>query len=298
MAEVGDLIDGKYRLTGCLGEGGMGKVFEAVHEDIGKRVALKFLLAEYITDQKAVSRLQREARTAAAAGHHGIVDIHDIGVAEDGSPYLVMELLHGQSLGDLLERSGALDISTSAYVVCHVLSALSAAHGAGIVHRDLKPDNIFLIETGAAVFDVKLLDFGISRITGESVTLDQSMRLTRTGTIVGTPLYMSPEQAKGRRDLDHRIDVYATGVILYECVTGALPFEADNYNALIAKVITEDPPDPTLMRPDLPSALEKIILRALSKERDKRYQTAVDMFEELAPSWTRDPSSRCLSLRD
>lgn len=283
MAEVGDLIDGKYRLTGCLGEGGMGKVFEAVHEGIGKRVALKFLLSEHITDKSTVTRFQREAQTAAAAGHHGIVDIHDIGVAEDGSPYLVMELLKGQSLGDLMLQAGALDVSTAAYVTCHVLSALSAAHGAGIVHRDLKPDNIFLIETGAAVFDVKLLDFGISRITSQSASLDQSMRLTRTGTIVGTPLYMSPEQAKGRSDLDHRIDVYATGVILYECLTGKLPFEADNYNALIAMILTEDPPDPTLVRPDLPRAMEKVILRALTKDRDERYETAAAMFQALVP---------------
>jgi serine/threonine protein kinase len=165
LPDVGDRIGGKYRLTRLLGRGGMGLVFEAVHEQIGKAVAVKALLLPEGEDRaELVARFQQEAQAASAAGHRGIVDIHDVGVGEDGTPYLVMELLRGESLAELLSREAPLDVPRTAFVACQVLSALSAAHQAGVVHRDLKPENIYLAQSGAPLPEVKLLDFGISRV--------------------------------------------------------------------------------------------------------------------------------------
>ncbi len=281
MPKEGNIVAGKYLLEKSLGTGGMGEVFQAVHQDIGKRVALKFLQAKHSEMPKTVARFQREAKMASAAGHRGIVDIFDIGVDDEGLPYFVMELLEGQALQDLLYPCRQLDISTAAYIGCQVLSALSAAHGAGIVHRDLKPANIFLVDTGALLPEVKLLDFGICRLVGSGMP-EEDQSMTQTGTVLGTPTYMSPEQAMGDKDnIDHRTDVYAMGVILFECVTGNLPFTAPNYNSLIVTIITSNPANPKDLRPDLPDELERIILRSLEKDQGDRYQSSSEMFQDL-----------------
>jgi serine/threonine-protein kinase len=283
MPKEGDIIAGKYLLEKSLGEGGMGEVFQAVHQDIGKRVALKFLQARHCAMPATVTRFQREARIAAAAGHRGIVDIFDVGATDDGLPFMVMELLEGQSLHDLLFAGRQLDIETAAFIGCQVLSALAAAHGAGIVHRDLKPANIFLIDTGAALPDIKLLDFGISRLVGSTLPgEDQSM--TQTGAVLGTPTYMSPEQAMGEKErIDQRTDLYAMGVILYEMTTGTLPFVAANYNSLIVTIMTADPALPSTHRPDIPRALEAIIVKALARDPEDRFKSASEMFQALLP---------------
>lgn len=281
LPAVGEIVGDKYQLTQQVGAGGMGAVYEAVHIEIGSKSAVKFLHPRYSESLEAVERFQREARAAAAIGHDAIIGVHDIGRTLLGLPYLVMELLPGESLGDCLYRTGTLATNVSAYVVCQVLSGLAAAHDVGIVHRDLKPDNIFLVETGAMVPGVKILDFGISKILGSGSTAPELSGLTKTGAVLGTPEYMSPEQARGEDDIDHRADLFAIGVILYECLTGVVPFTGNNYNAVMVRIIQDDPVPPSVLVPDLDRTLESVILRSLSKEPKDRYQNAADMFSEL-----------------
>jgi serine/threonine-protein kinase len=279
---VGDRIGGKYRLTRLLGRGGMGLVFEAVDERIGKAVAVKTLLLPEGEDRdELVARFQQEAQAASAAGHRGIVDIYDVGV-EGTTPFLVMELLRGESLAELLAREGPLDVPRTAFITCQVLSALSAAHQAGVVHRDLKPENVYLAQSGAPLPEVKLLDFGISRVIPAGAA-GRVTRMTKTGLVMGTPSFMSPEQAAGAKDIDHRTDLYSMAVILFQCVTGGLPHSADNYNALMVAIISEPPVSPLALRPDLPDALEAIIVRGLEKRREGRYASAAEMFYDLRP---------------
>lgn len=281
MPEPGDILDEKYRLLQQLGHGGMGAVYEATHEQIGKSVAVKVLLAKGEASPELIARFHQEAQAASAAGHRGIIDIYDVGLCPDGSPYLVMELLQGQSLAELLKSSNKLEASQTAFIVCQVLSALSAAHDAGIVHRDLKPENIYLAETGAPLPEVKLLDFGISRIV---VPGDEAhTRMTRTGAVMGTPLYMSPEQAAGKKDIDFRTDLYSIAVILFQCLTGNLPHHGDNYNALMASIISDPPSLPLSFLPDLSPDLNALILKNLEKRPTNRSQSASEMFFELKP---------------
>ena len=235
-------------------------------------------------------KLVRQPEAATAIGHDGIIDIYDLGTAPDGAPYIIMELLKGQSLTDALKEDDATGISApqdvqfSVFVTCSVLSALSAVHEAGIVHRDLKPDNVFLVETGSNRPKVKLLDFGIARVSEESADRKQNT-LTRTGTVLGTPYFMSPEQALGLKDkVDRRSDIWAVGVILYKCLTGRYPFEGENYNQVMAQIISDrDPAEPGVLNPGVPEALEKVVMRAIRKDLDTRYPTAAAMLDDLRP---------------
>jgi serine/threonine-protein kinase len=258
----------------------MGEVFEARHEMIGKRLAVKLLRPEFVQRTDVVTRFTREAEAAAAIGHPSIIDIHDLGTADDGSVFLVMEYLEGLSLGEMLERTRPLDPAFTAYVVCQLLSALDAAHAKEIVHRDLKPDNVFLVDKGQALPEIKLLDFGISKIVDHT---SPDFRLTQTGAVMGTPYYMAPEQARGSSDIDRRADIYAVGVILYECLTGRRPFEEENYLALVNAVVNNFPPPPRTLRPELAPELEQVIQTALAKEPEYRYQQAAQMLEALLP---------------
>ncbi len=280
MAQAGDVLADKYRLVRLIGEGGMGSVFEANHERIGKRVAVKLVRSEHAENQEIVGRFSREAQAAASIGHPGIIDVYDIGTAADGSLFLVMEYLEGQSLGAALDVSGALDPGFTAYIGCQILSALDSAHRKGIVHRDLKPDNVYLVDTWHTQPAVKILDFGISKfVTGEG----EDNRMTRSGVVMGTPYYMSPEQARGRKDVDQRADLWATGVILYECLTGQRPFAGGNLLALVYEVLNTEPPPPTSIRPGLSPAFESVVLRALVRDRDARYSSAAEMLADLIP---------------
>lgn len=278
MAEIGDRLAEKYRLTKLMGEGGMGVVYEAEHEELGKRVAIKFLHSELARDEAGASRFKREARAAAATGHRSIVDIYDIGTADDGSIFLVMELLRGESMGQLLSRKGTLDVSTAAYILAEVLSALHDAHEAGIVHRDIKPDNIFLVRTGKALPDIKLLDFGASQMVDPA---HPEERLTKSGIMLGTPYYMAPEQASGDKGIDRTADVYAVGVVLYEALTGVVPFKADNVLALIRRILDAPLVGPRDINPDIPEALEAVIIKAMARNCDDRYATASEMLSAL-----------------
>jgi serine/threonine-protein kinase len=273
----GQVLDGKYQLTTMLGKGGMGTVYRGKHVVIGKQVAVKFLHAEFAGSEEVVKRFYREAQAAAAIGHEGIIDVMDVGIAPSGEPFLVMEFLEGESLSDLLVRAGPLDVSATAGIMEPALKALHAAHAKGIVHRDLKPENIFLAQREGGSPRVKLIDFGISKITegpgGE--------KLTQTGSVMGTPAYMSPEQAKGSTELDHRADIYSMGVILYEMLTGKLPFEGENFTEIIISILTKEPIPPQQAFSDFPPEAESLLLRALVKEPEGRYDSALEFAEAL-----------------
>jgi serine/threonine-protein kinase len=274
-ALIGSTLAERYRLTRKIGEGGMGTVYEATHVVIAKPVAVKVLREKYVDRPEVAQRLVQEARLASSIRHEHIVDITDSGRTEDGRTFVVMELLDGQSLAELLRHEGPLPEPRAISLVRQVASALGAAHERRIVHRDVKPENIFLVEREGRDF-VKVVDFGISKSmrAGEEPAAE-SLRLTHTGMVLGTPLYMSPEQARGDEDLDHRIDIYALGVILYECLTGEVPFRGTNYNGIIAQVANQEATPPRKLRPELriSEAAERVVTKAMAKSRDERYPT-------------------------
>ncbi|MEZ4251295.1 MAG: serine/threonine-protein kinase [Polyangiales bacterium] len=281
----GMVLDGKYRLDDLIGRGGMGVVYRGEHTGLRRKVAIKVLLRGHEAGSESKRRFEREARTAGNIGHPNIVQVFDLGSLPDGSPYLVMELLEGTSLADKLKIEGALPIAHACDVTVQVLSALDAAHEKGIVHRDLKPDNVFLTTDG----QVKLLDFGVSKNV-----LDETLSLTRTGIVVGTPYYLAPEQARGERNIDHRVDLWAVGVLLYESLTGMLPFSADNYNALIAKILTQRPAPVGKVRPTISPLLEAVVMKALAFEPDGRFRDAREMRASLLAA--KDVPSREVKL--
>ncbi len=280
---VGAALAGRYLIVRRIGEGGMGAVYEAKHTVIGKRVAVKVLLEKFHSNRDLVARLLQEARLASSIGHENIVDVTDFGTTDDGRSFVVMEFLDGEPLAQLVMREAPLPVERSLRIARQVASALGAAHAKGIYHRDVKPENVYLVKRGDADF-VKVVDFGISKAVkqgGEDPA--ESYRLTHTGLLLGTPLYMSPEQARGEDDLDHRVDVWALGVMLYECLTGEVPFHANNYLGIISQVLTRDAPPPSRLRPELgiPPAVESVVMRAMEKDRQKRYQTMIDLEQDL-----------------
>ncbi len=279
---VGQVLADRYEVTAQIGAGGMGAVYEARHTIIGKRVAIKVLLEKYAEKDQVIARLEQEARLASSIGHANIVDITDFGTTADGRRFVVMEYLEGLSLGELLKREGALPTSRIVRICRQIASALGAAHEKGVVHRDVKPENVFLIQRDGQDF-VKVVDFGISKAVRQDEAGDESPRLTQTGMVLGTPLYMSPEQARGDEDLDHRIDVYALGVIMYELATGEVPFRGTNYLNIISQVLSAEPPPPSEVRPDLniSEPFEAIVLKALEKDRAVRYQSMAELAEDL-----------------
>lgn len=273
----GLVLDDKYRIDELLGKGGMGVVYRGEHQRLGKAVAIKVLLRGHEAGSVAQRRFEREARATGSLGHPNICETFDIGNLPDGSPYLVMELLKGRTLADRLGLEGPLPIDEACNVLGDVLSALGAAHEGSIVHRDLKPDNVFLTEKGA-----KLLDFGVSKKIDEN-----TMRVTRTGAVVGTPSYLAPEQARGDAGVDPRADLWAAGVLLYETLTGMLPFTASNYNALLVKILTRKPTPPSHIRPAISPELEAVILKAMAFKPEDRYPDAATMREALMDARSR-----------
>ncbi|MBI5499850.1 MAG: serine/threonine protein kinase [Deltaproteobacteria bacterium] len=275
MLEPGDSLEGKYRIIGLLGEGGMGAVFEAENTLVKRRVAVKLLKPEYSQNVEAVKRFTREAQAAGQIGHENICEVTDIGYTASGPPYLVMQLLRGKPLTEAMASVSPFPIPRAIDILSQVLEALEAAHAAGIVHRDMKPDNIFLTRVAGRPDFVKLLDFGISKV--RNVSNDAEMAITRTGTVLGTPLYMSPEQARGDTDVDGRADVWAVGVILYEMICGRNPFAGENYNRTMYNVLSAPVPSVRRCRDTISAELEDAVKRAMARDAGLRFQTAAEM---------------------
>ncbi len=271
---IGRTVSERYLVRGVLGEGGMGTVYEAEHIGLGRQVAIKVLNPSQAKKRVAVKRFQQEARAAGAIGHPNICEVYDLGLLDDGSPYLVMEKLVGSTLADRISREGGLPFDEILDVMTQVLSGLIAAHDKGIVHRDIKPENIFLARRVGCPPIVKILDFGVSKMMPQFQGGDDQLDLTRTGMVMGTPYYMSPEQARGERNLDGRVDVYACGVMMYESIVGKRPFLAPNYNALLLSIINTVPKSLREVRPATPQAMEAVVGRMMAKARDDRYATA------------------------
>jgi len=279
--KVGQLVQGRYRIVRKLGEGGMGYVYEGKHELIGRRVAIKTLHGHFAQNPELIERFHREANSATSIGNEHIIEVTDFGFFDDGAPFIVMEFLDGVELGALLDREGTLPVSRVVHIMSQVCDALSAAHGRGIVHRDMKPENIYLIKRGNDADFAKVLDFGISKVRSGSEDLKAG--LTKTGMALGTPYFMPPEQAQGVRDIDQRADVYALGVILYRALSGQLPFDAETYPALMVKIMTETPTPIRALRSDVPEALERVVFKAMAKDRQARYQGVEDLALALQP---------------
>ncbi len=279
-------------MTGLIGTGGTGAVYEAEHLAIGRLVAVKVLQDRHAKDRAAVERLKHEARVAGTLGHPNICAIYDMGRLDDGNPYIVMERLHGETLAQRIKRKGALPVPDVIDVMLQVLSALVAAHRKGIVHRDLKPDNIFLSHREGMRPVPKLLDFGISK----SESIDDSISdIKGLNTPLGTPYYLAPEQARGERQLDLRVDVWAAGVVLYEMLTGKRPFVARNYNALLVQILTMPHPPLRELMPGLHPSFDAIVGRALAKVRDQRFATA-EVFLEALRVFKRDEQPPSIRL--
>ncbi len=251
----------------------MGTVFEAENLAIGRSVAVKVLHPNQAKKKVAVKRFHQEARAAGAIGHPNICEVYDLGTLEDGSPYLVMERLVGETLADRIATEGGLAFAEVIDILLQVLAALVAAHAKGIVHRDIKPENVFLSRRPGLPPVAKLLDFGVSKMMAHFEG-GEDLDLTRTGMVMGTPFYMSPEQARGDRNLDARVDLWACGVIMYEALTGRRPFVASNYNALLLQILTISPRPVRDLRPSLPAGFDEIIERAMSRSPDGRYANA------------------------
>lgn len=270
----GALLGRKYRVERLLGAGGMGAVYLAENTDIGRKVAIKVLHPSFARDAKVLQRFRMEARAAGAIGHPGIVDVLDLGTTENGAEFIVMERLDGETLGARIKGNGHLRAEELVPIVCEVLEALAAAHDKGVIHRDLKPENIFLCARPVA--RAKILDFGISKFAGT-----ENVSLTRTDSVMGTPMYMSPEQARGGKHIGPSTDLYAIGAILYEGLTGRPPVTGDSYNEVLANLIMEPHQPVAQVRPDLPAPLSALVDRLLAKNPADRPASAVETRELL-----------------
>jgi serine/threonine-protein kinase len=279
---VGTTLAGTYLVERILGDGGMGRVYAARHARIpSKRFALKTLHPELCEQPAILARFHREAEAVAAVRSAHVVGVYDL-IHVNGRPFIVGELLDGKELGDALIEAGRLSVGVAARIVRQLCKGLSAAHAMGVVHRDMKPENVFL--TGDPTHPIpKILDFGISKVADKP-------GLTRTGMIMGTPSYMAPEQARGDR-VDHRADIYAAGAILYRALTGQPPFDRDDPSATLVAVLSEEPPRPSSLNPEIPADLEVVMQRAMAKAPDERYATIDDFYRALAPFDEGEPAA-------
>jgi serine/threonine-protein kinase len=290
----GQLVLGRYRFAQRLGEGAMGDVWEAENELIHRRVAIKVLHPHVAERLDAVKRFEREATAAGRIGSPHIVEVLDLGVMDDGARFIVMELLEGMTLAQRIRAEGRMSPVDAAAIGCQILQGIAAAHAVDIVHRDLKPANIFLAEGRGRPDFVKILDFGVSKFSAAEqngarpeearfapIGADD-MGLTALGSVVGTPQYMSPEQAKGTGPVDARSDLYAVGVILYECITGQVPFEAKTLNELIFRIVLEAPPPIETLVPEVDPAFVAIVKKAMAREPSERYASAEEMHAALS----------------
>ena len=285
---------GNYLATALLGEGGMGAVYLAEHPSIGRQVAIKVLRAELGRDEQSLARFINEARAANSIRHPNIIEILDSGVTENGISYLVMELLRGESLTARIKRKGRLPPNEAVALVMQTASALGAAHAKGIVHRDLKPDNLFVVpdEANPGSEHIKVLDFGIAKL---QTTAPGGFVKTRTGALMGTPIYMSPEQCLGTKEVDARSDIYSLGAILYELTTGRPPFSSEGFGALLNMHLNQPPRPPREIEPAISPGLESAMLRMLAKKPEARFQSMAEVESVLAAACGLVPPPFALS---
>ncbi|MBL0197719.1 MAG: serine/threonine protein kinase [Myxococcales bacterium] len=276
------LVAGKYQLVRRIGQGGMGSVWEGRHASLGTTVAIKFIENDYADNADARTRFDREARAAASIQSKHAIQIFDHGVTEDGKPYIVMEMLKGEPLDKRLQRLHRLPLADAARILQQVGRALAQAHEKGIVHRDLKPENIFLVTSPDDDEEIaKVLDFGIAKVQPSSGSPGLTSS-TKTGAVLGTPYYMSPEQARGLRNVDHRTDVWSIGVIAFRAVTGRLPFEGESVGDLLVKICTSPLPVPSQVAPELPPAFDAWFITALERDPQRRFSTMAEAIDGLA----------------
>ena len=278
----GEVVGGKYRIGRFLASGGMGSVYEAQHTLVKRRFAVKFLHPDLAQRRDLLARFQREAEAAGALESENVAASVDLGIAGDGSPYIVMEYLVGESLELLLERSGQLALERATDLVAQACRGVQAAHALGIVHRDLKPHNLFVCRREDGTDLVKVLDFGVAKLE----VVEKSSAATRTGTVLGTPAYMSPEQARGEKDVDHHADIYALGAILYELLSGKKPHPGESHNAVLHHIATQPAVPLDSVAPGLPAELVELVARALSGDLAARPASAEALAQALAP-WAR-----------
>jgi len=284
---IGTILQNRYRLIRAIGEGGMGVVYEGEHLTVERRVAIKLLHPEFAQKPDIVKRFQREARAAAYTGNEHVVEVLDMDALPDGSPFMVLEYLDGINLDQLVESNGPLELGRAVRIVIQVCDALDAVHEAGIIHRDLKPDNIYLVPRGANPDFVKVLDFGISKF--KSASFGQTATLTTTGSLIGTPSFMAPEQIDDGHDVDRRADIFALGGILYYALTANIPFTAETLYLLWVKICNEPSPSVTRLRPDIPIEIDDVISRALEKEPGKRFASCAELKAALWPYLDQSP---------
>jgi serine/threonine protein kinase len=271
--EMGAVLDGRYEVRGLIGKGGMARVYLAEDVRTRRAVAVKILSRDFSRDRVARERFLREIEVAAAIGHPNVVQVLDAGERPDGAPFLVLEFLHGESLGDLLRRDEAVEAAFAVPMMARAASALAAAHKAGIIHRDVKPDNLFLVGERGAPYTLKVVDFGMAKLT-------EASSLSQSGMALGTLQYIAPEQALAD-PVDARTDVYGLGVVLYRMLTGKLPFEASDDARLVAQHLFAPPRPPTSIKPSLDPRLEAVILNAMRKRPENRYPTMTAFEEDL-----------------
>ncbi len=278
---VGDIIASKYEVLQVLGAGGMGVVVAARHQQLGQRVAIKFIRGEAAHDANAVERFLREARAAVALSSEHVTRVLDVGTLETGAPYIVMEHLAGVDLAELLRRHGPMPMAEAVGTILQACEAVAEAHAMGVVHRDLKPANLFVVDGVDGTPFIKILDFGISKIT--DINKPSGSTLTSSGSVMGSPAYMSPEQVRNAKAVDARSDVWSLGVILYELLAGEAPFAGETLGEVFAKIIVEAPPAVTLKRPDVPPALASTIMRCLERDLDRRTPSVAHLATDLLP---------------
>lgn len=294
---VGDVIDGRYRIDGVRASGGMGTVFRATHLLLARPVALKVVSSKVLKLPGGVARFIREARLATQLSSGHIVKVFDGGLLEGRTPYLVMEWLEGRDLAQVINRTGPLHVETAVDYMLQACEALAEVHARGIIHRDLKPSNLFLTRGPDGLPELKLLDFGVSKVPqGTSATA--SPRLTLRGTVLGSPAYMSPEQMGEAEAADERTDIWGIGVVLYEVLTQALPFEGGSLTETLATILTSVPVHPSTLSSAIPPALGDVILKCLKADPEERYRDVVELAQELAPFGATDAAARVLRIRE
>ena len=280
---IGELVNGKYRVDGMAGTGGMGVVVSARHVELGHQVAIKFLSSDEETTSAAVERFLREGRIVASLRSDHVVRIYDVGRLESGTPFMVMELLRGQDLSAYASQSGEVGVEQAVDWILQATHAIAEAHERGIIHRDLKPSNLFLTQRSDGTDCVKVLDFGISKRIAVQDPCQYGGQLTATRQVVGSPAYMSPEQVRNARDVDHRVDIRALGITLYELLAGRTAFDADTFPAVCASIVADAPPPLRALVPNVPQGLERVVMRCLEKDPAKRFPSVSALAAELRP---------------